>query len=284
MKDDLTKYVEGNMGLFNAEFKCWNKQGKVIIQYSRTYTYEEIFGPDDGVQSINEINKPVQDFVRELSKHEICPYTGPVTIEVRSERDESTESTIPCDGGTIVTVSTVNSNSTLKWSLFKEELIRATGTVTYDLSEKYKTVINNACYICNDGTKGFATITETDESEAKVEGLSNESVFEGQNVDDARVKIVFLDDGTYLLEVEATSEKGILNKTTEKKVDGPCQSANESEAPDTKTKSIDVPLTAVFGPYKGTGEDKVLSQSETKDVSQGREKTTVKIEFTLTRD
>ena len=116
MKDDLTKYDEGNMGLFKAEFKCSDKQGKVIIQYSRIYTFEEVYGAQDGVQRTNEINKPVQDFVRELSKHEICPYTGPVTIEINSERDESTKSTIPCEGGTIVTGNTAHSNSTLKWN------------------------------------------------------------------------------------------------------------------------------------------------------------------------
>ncbi len=51
-----------------------------------------------------------------------------------------------------------------------------------------------------------------------------------------------------------------------------------------RTKSIDVPITAVFGPYKGTPEDKVLSQNEEKDVSQGKEKSTIKIDFTLTRE
>jgi hypothetical protein len=116
-----------------------------------------------------------------------------------------------------------------------------------------------------------------------VQGLSRESVSDGAQVSDARIRITFLDDGTYLLTVKATSEKGPMKITTEKKVDGPCTSSNENEPPDTKTKSIDVPITAVFGPYKGTPEDKVLSQNEEKDVSQGKEKTTVKIDFTLAR-
>ena len=86
-----------------------------------------------------------------------------------------------------------------------------------------------------------------------------------------------------MLTVKARSEKGPMKITTEKKVNGPCLNENENEPPDTKTKSIDVPFTAVFGPYKGTPTDKVLSQSEEKDLSQGKEKVTLKIDFTLTR-
>ncbi len=60
-----------------------------------------------------------------------------------------------------------------------------------------------------------------------------------------------------------------------------CES--ESEPKDTKNKSIDIPFVEVFGPYKGTAQDKVLSQKETKDVSNGAEKVTVTIDFTLTQ-
>jgi hypothetical protein len=206
-----------------------------------------------------------------------------VNIEVKSERDESSSTSTTCDAGSIVTDIDIKSNSTLRWELVKESLEGASGTVTYDLKENYKTVISNSCYVCKDGTKGFAKTTETKESEAKVEGLSNESVSDGAQVADARIRISFLDDGTYLLSVKATSEKGPMKITTMKKVDGPCMGNNENEPPDTKNKSIDVPFTAVFGPYKGTPQDKVLSQSEEKDVSQGKEKASVKIDFTLTR-
>ncbi len=210
--------------------------------------------------------------------------TGTVNIEVKSERDESSSTSTPCDAGSIVTDIEIKSNSTLRWELVKESLAGASGTVTYDLKENYKTVISNPCYICKDGTKGYAKTTDTKDSEAKVQGLSNESVSDGAQVSDARIKISFLDDGTYLVSVKATSEKGPMKITTEKKVDGPCTGSNENEPPDTKTKSIDLPFTAVFGPYKGTPEDKVLSQNETKDVSVEKEKTTVTIDFNLVRN
>ena len=258
-----------------ASVICANSEGEIIANFTEDFPTSQMM--TDG--SI----PPVKKLVDQLKKHEICPYMGSVNIEVSSKREESSSTSTPCDAGLIVTDIEINSNSTLRWELKKEDLARTSGTVTYDLKENYKTVISNSCYVCEDGTKGFAKTTETTESEAKVQGLSNESVSEGAQVSDARIRITFLDDGTYLLKVKATSEKGPMKITTEKKFDGPCTSSNENEPPDTKTKSIDVPFTAVFGPYQGTASDKVLSQNEEKDVSQGKEKATVKIDFTLTR-
>ncbi len=254
---------------------CANSEGDILADFTEPFSPGEVDG--------NSIIKPVKRFMELLKKHEICPYTGTVNIEVKSDKDKSSSTSTQCDAGLIVTDVEIKSNSTLRWELVKESLAGASGTVTYDLKENYKTVISNSCYVCDDGTKGFAKIVQTSDTEAQVQGLSNESVSDGAQVSDARIRITFLDDGTYLLTVKATSEKGPMKITTEKKFDGPCTSSNENEPPDTKTKSIDVPITAVFGPYKGTPEDKVLSQNEEKDVSQGKEKTTIKIDFSLSR-
>lgn len=270
----FTMYVNSE-DLAQAIVVCANSEGEILADFTEPFAPIEVAG--------ESTITPVRKLMDQLKKHEICPFTGTVNVEVKSERDESSSTSTPCDAGLIVTDVEIKSNSTLRWELVKESLAGASGTVTYDLKENYKTVISNSCYVCKDGTKGFAKITETKESEAKVEGLSNESVSDGAQVADARIKISFLDDGTYLLSVKATSEKGPMKITTEKKVDGPCMGNNENEPPDTKNKSIDVPFTAVFGPYKGTPQDKVLSQSEEKDVSQGKEKASVKIDFTLTR-
>lgn len=258
-----------------ATVVCTDKEGDVIADFTESFSPGGLTG--------ESIITPVKKLMDQLKKHEICPYTGTVNIEVKSDKDESTSSSIPCDAGLISTNVEIKSNSTLRWELVKESLAGASGTVTYDLRENYETVISHSCYVCKDGMKGHANITQTKESEAEVQGLSRESVSDGAQVSDARIRITFLDDGTYLLTVKATSEKGTMKITTEKKVDGPCTGDNENEPPDTITKSIDVPFTAVFGPYQGTPEDKILSQNEEKDVSQGTEKTTVKIDFNLTR-
>jgi hypothetical protein len=259
-----------------ASVTCANSDGEIIAEFSESFPVTQAMQEGKSIP-------PVRRLVEELKKHEICPYTGSVMIETESEREESSSTSTACDAGSVVTDVEINSNSTLKWDLMKEGLARASGNVTYDLKEKIKIVIKNPCYICQDGTKGFATTTETNEKEAKVQGLSNESVSEGAQTADARIRLTFLDNRTYLLTVKATSDKGPMKITTEKKVDGPCLTDNESEPPDTKTKSIDVPFTVVFGPYQGTPTDKVLSQSEEKDLSTGKEKVTLKIDFTLTR-
>lgn len=262
--------------LAQAIVVCANSEGEILADFTEPFAPIEVAG--------ESTITPVKKLMDQLKKHEICPYTGTVNIEVKSDKDDSSSSSTSCDAGLIVTDVEIKSNSTLRWELVKESLAGASGTVTYDLKENYKTVISHSCYVCKDGTKGFAKITETSETEAKVQGLSRESVSDGAQVSDARIRLTFLDDGTYLLTVKATSEKGPMKVTTEKKVDGPCTGNNENEPPDTKTKSIDVPFTAVFGPYQGTPEDKVLSQNETKDVSGEKDKTTVTIDFSLVRN
>jgi hypothetical protein len=225
----------------------------------------------------------VDKMIKELEEYEVCPYKGPVTIEVEGERDETTTTygNAPC-GGNLTTTITRKMNSTLKWNLNKTGRRQTSGTANYDYHEKITTVLDYACYRCKSGNEGATKITETVETEAKVSGLSNESSFEGTKVEDARVKIVFMDDGTYMLEVEATSKTGYLKETKEKKVEGACP--EESEPSDTKNRKLDVPFKVELGPYKGTPEDKTLQQKETKDASNGAEKVTVKIDFTLTRN
>lgn len=262
--------------LAQAIVVCANSEGEILADFTESFAPIEV--------ASESTFKPVKKLMDQLKKHELCPYTGTVNIEVKSDKDESSSSSTSCDAGLIVTDVEIKSNSTLRWELVKESLAGASGTVTYDFKENYRTVISHSCYVCKDGKKGFAKITETSETEAKVQGLSSESVSDEAQVSDARIRLTFLDDGTYLMTVKATSEKGPMKITTEKKVDGPCMGNNENEPPDTKTKSIDIPFTAVFGPYPGTPEDKVLSQNEEKDVSQGKEKATVKIDFSLTRN
>ena len=146
----------------------------------------------------------------------------------------------------------LNSKSTGKWELNKKGLRKAGGSVNYDLNEKTKTTIINPCYICPDGMKTMAVINETKTVEGKVSGLSNKSVFEGQQVEDCRAKIMFLSDDTYYILVKAVTEKGTLKTTVEKKNNAPCASDKKDEPEEPRTNEIDIPLVVVLGPYNET--------------------------------
>ena len=204
-------------------------------------------------------------------------------VDVKTELEDSQTDNVNCPcGGDVATINTTRkTNATMKWELNKVGKNSCSGTAKYDLNEKMTIESIYPCIKCKNGDQGFTKITETNESEAKVEGLSNESVSEGQQVADARIMLYFLEDGTYNVLVKATSKEGVLKVTTEKKYEGACES--ESEPKDTKNKSIDIPFVHVLGPYKGTAQDKVLSQKETKDISMGNEKVTLTVDFTLTQ-
>lgn len=234
-------------------------------------------------QADSNAKKVSNELIKQLKEYEICPYSGPLTIDVKSELDDSKtdNANCPCGGDVAIITTTRKTNATMKWELTKVGKNSCSGTAKYDLNEKMTIESNYPCIKCENGDQGFTKITETNESEAKVEGLSDESYSEGQQVSDARIMLYFLEDGTYNVLVKATSKKGVLKVTTEKKYEGACE--NESEPKDTKNKSIDIPFVEVFGPYKGTARDKVLSQKETKDVSNGAEKVTITIDFTLTQ-
>ncbi|MFT3843490.1 MAG: hypothetical protein QM725_00405 [Lacibacter sp.] len=233
-----------------------------------------------GAKQGEEMAKKIID---DLKNEEICPYEGKVTIEIESEKEETTSNSAICDNGIITTEIKIKSKSDLKWELNKNGLRKGNGDVSYDLNENTEITINNPCYICPNGQKTIAQINEKKDVEAKANGLSNESVSKGQKVADCRIKIVFLEDGTYNILVEATSQKGNMKTTVDKKVNAPCALGNEEKPEEPRNNEIEVPLKVVLGPYKGTTKDKVLSQEETKDLSQGKEKTTVKINFSLTR-
>lgn len=234
-------------------------------------------------QAGSNAKKVSKELIKQLKEYEICPYSGPLTIDVKTELEDSQTDNVNCPcGGDVATINTTRkTNATMKWELNKVGKNSCSGTAKYDLNEKMTIESIYPCIKCKNGDQGFTKITETNESEAKVEGLSNESVSEGQQVADARIMLYFLEDGTYNVLVKATSKEGVLKVTTEKKYEGACES--ESEPKDTKNKSIDIPFVHVLGPYKGTAQDKVLSQKETKDISMGNEKVTLTVDFTLTQ-
>jgi hypothetical protein len=241
---------------------------------------------DDGIDAVENVSKQM---IEGLKKIEICPFKGSINVLVRTERtDKKTESyPVYCNGGDgLYKIATENNkNSDANWKLNKANRFIVNGSVSYNLHEESNMEEQNDCYTCVSGRQGPRLITEKKLKTIKIEGLSNESVSEGQPIDDARAEITFNEDGTYTLKVKATSKKGDLKERTEKKAEGTCDLKNDP--PENINSKADVPLQEVtFGPFSGTSLDKVLSHKDTYSTVDPltKEKTTITFDFNLKRD
>jgi hypothetical protein len=263
-----------------AELKCSDSKGKKIVQFSINMSIASM--------SEKDFIEPVKKFVKELSKYEICPYTGPINVEVKTERtDKETESyPVYCNGmdGMYKLDKSINKTSLANWKLNKTDKVETSGTVTYALRDETQIDEQNDCYTCTSGRLGPRWYKETVLKTAKIEGLSNESVAGDQQIEDARAEITFLENGTYTLKVRAASSKGNMKLKTTKHAEGTC--SNENPPPVDITQKADIPLNEFFGPFTGTSLDKVLSQKETitREDPVTKEKTTITFEFSLKRE
>jgi len=263
-----------------AELKCSDKKGKKIVQFSIDMGIATIFNKD--------FIEPVNKFIKELSKYEICPYIGTVNFEIKTERNEKTTDAYPiyCNGADKEYKKEVEfiEKSEENWKLIKTDKYLTEGTLSYTLREESITTELNECYLCPSGRKGSRVYTEKIIQTANIEGLSIESVSKGKNIPDARTEITFLEDGTYTIKVQAASKTGDLKVKTERHAEGTCDVINKP--PVTTTQKADVPLNETLGPFPGSGTDKVLSQIgsyQTVDPVT-KEKTTVTYNFNLKRD
>jgi hypothetical protein len=243
----------------------------------------------DGSAGIKAMEMVSKELVEGLKKFEICPFTGPINIVVKTERnDKKTDSyAVYCNGidGLYKLDITTKKTSDADWKLKKTSKNRLEGSVTYNLLEESETEEQNDCYICPSGRAGSRLSKETVLKTARVEGLSNESIADNQQIEDARAEITFLNNGTYTLKVKAASRKGDLKLRTEKKAEGTCD--NQSPPPENIDKKADVPLNEVtFGPFPGTSMDKILSHKDTYSTVDPvtKEKTTITYDFNLKRD
>jgi hypothetical protein len=240
---------------------------------------------DEGLNAVESVSKQI---VEELKKLEICPFTGPVNVQISTNRyDKNTEEfPVYCNESDQVyrKVSTINKKSNAIWNFEKKSKQSATGKVTYNLFEEDIIDEQNGCYKCQSGREGGRTYYEKITKVTEISGLSNESTVEGKAVDDARIKIIFNDDGNYFIQIKATSKEGYMKISKDVRAEGTCDNINKPlEKIDKKS---DVPLEEIFGPYSGTARDKSLSQKQTieKEDPVTKEKSTIIINFNLTRE
>jgi hypothetical protein len=244
---------------------------------------------NSGSQHLKNFDDVAHKLVESLKQIEICSFKGPINITIKTERsDKKTSShTVYCNknDGLYKLDESINKTSDANWKLTKTGRNFTGGTVNYNLLEDSHTEEQNDCYTCSSGRQGPRISTENKHKTIKIEGLSNESVYENQKIDDARTEIKFNEDGTYTLKVKATSKKGESRERNEIKAEGTCDIKNDP--PEQINKMVDVPLPEItFGPYPGNSLDKALVNSGTYSTVDPltKERTTITFDFNLKRD
>ena len=237
----------------------------------------------DACQSI------AKKLVEAAAYFEICPYLGPVKMRVRTSRsqDERVEYPVSCNGGDFQYVRTMSlvANSDSNIELTRTNRTWATGTFQYRSKEKMVTVEKDPCHNCGSGRKGGRTLTENHTTTSEVAGLSEDSSAAGQNFTDARLYLKFAKDGTYTLELVATSKPGTRTVHIERKAEGTCDTQLKDPREDYTTKE-DIPVGNIMGPFRGGPMDKSLADHKefhsTDPVT--KEELTITVEFQIRRD
>jgi len=223
-----------------------------------------------------------------LKTYEICPFKGEITVKITSSKKDSQTEEYPvyCNGldGNFNRTTKLDNYSENEWTLYKKSFNASTGTVKFNLSEEVTIEEYNPCYECSPTKQGLRSYNEKVTTYASLQKLSNESESEGVNVDDARAYLTFLDDGTYILRIKASSTQGEKKTIKEVTAQGVCKNSNEP--PEKTTNKIDEGILEVFGPFSGTAQDKSLSQSDTitKINPISGEEQTITYQFNLTRE
>jgi hypothetical protein len=266
-------------GMINCSARCFFYKKKECIAEGNFR---------NSIQDIIECAHQVaRKMIKELSDLEICPFKGTINVTVKTERrDQQVEShPVFCNqsDGLYRRETNINNNSNMVWKLNKSGKNTTGGSVNISLYEETTIEEQNDCAACPNGKQAPRMLNERTVKQANVEGLSNESVFEGIKIDDARTTIKFNEDSTYTIMVEAASRSGDSKLKTETKIEGSCEKENKADKQD---KKVDIPLFEIFGPFKGTSFDKVLTGSDTnvRDDNSIKEKTTIIYDFNLKKD
>jgi hypothetical protein len=266
-----------------------NRKAKLI---SRTTEYENVRSKQ-GDQNLFDkgLSRMVKHLVDDLKKYEVCPYKGPVNIQVLSETNsnEKDEHSVYCSkmDRTYRKTTTVEKRSSAEWALEKVTKVSAVGDIKYLLAEKEEINETDPCYTCEPLVTGNRVYHDVKISYVDIQGISETSVSRGEPVNDARIEITFRDDGTYMVLVKASSQTGTKTTTEEKTINCECCKENENSEPRTTiTSKITAGIREFLGPFKGTADQKVLSEKQTiqKTDPVTKEKTTISFEFNLTRE
>ena len=233
---------------------------------------------------VNEMSKQLID---KLSKYEICPFTGPVSITISSDLDSTNveEYSVFCNqmDQQYRKEEVINNHTFSEWKLVRKGIPWTDGTMTFYTDEVSKVTIEDGCHKCESGREGGLVTTKKSSMKIKGQGISHDSRFKGQKQDDTRIELEFFENGQYVLKAKGTSLPVQGEEVLSRKAEGTCD--NEPEETNRFPRDIRVPLKVIFGPYNGKTTDNVLQQKDTKKVKDPitDENQTITIDFTLNR-
>lgn len=223
-----------------------------------------------------------------LSRYEICPFTGPVTLNITTDRDTTTinEYRVYCNESDQMyrTERIFRSHTESIWNLERKGIPLTEGTMTFSSNELTNVVEEDGCHKCKSGREGGRIYTQKSSYKVKGSGISHQSSLDGKPQEDTRIELKFFPDGTYTINPKGTSLPAKAEEHFEVYAEGTCD--NLPRELKILEKQVTLPMNPVFGPYLGKSSDKILKQKDEKiiyDPVTG-EKITIIIEFELKHD
>lgn len=236
----------------------------------------------------DNLNKVAETLTKKLEKYEICAFTGPVSITISSDQDSTniTDYGVYCNGSDqrYRKELEIKNHTFSDWKLERKGISWTDGTMTFYTDELSKTTEEDGCHKCKSGNREGGLVTTMKSSmKVKGQGISHESIHNGQKQDDTRIELEFFENGQYVVLAKGTSQPVTGEDKIITKAEGTCD--NQPEETKVIPREVKIPLRVIFGPYTGKSTDNLLQQKDTKVVKNpvNNEKQTITIDFSLTR-
>jgi hypothetical protein len=232
---------------------------------------------------INQVSKSIVD---KLGKYEICPFTGPVAVNIHSLIDSTMveEYGVYCNEMDQQFRSQTKKYGLTKsdWDLERKGISWTIGTMTFTSQEFLEIEEENGCYKCQTSNReGGRTYTQKSSYNVSGTGLSHQSVRQGTSQPDTRIELKFLSDGTYMVQFKGVSDIITATEKNEEQAVGTCD--NKPLVRNETPREITIPLNYFFGPYPGKSTDEILQKKDSKVIHNPvtHENTTITIDYTL---
>lgn len=251
-------------------------------------------GPASATDGV--ISEMASELVKKMAYFEICPYTGPVTVDVKTvkKKDEHVERAVFCNNTDGIYKKNQHQEKTTiqHWRLKRVGKPDTSGEMTATLEEFQEEREEDACYRCASGRQGGRIATKNSFISAQVNGLSDRTKAPGEvETHDAKIHLTFNEDGTYMMKMDGASNSSNYKGKQEEHAEGTCDPVNkktnltEAQILELVGYNRALPLTGIFGPFPGTPYDKRLNNKKEltlKDAESGEE-TVISVDFDLQR-